>query len=69
VASGHGDGEQVQSHQNLTSKHALTFDRSTTLLATKGALDPHTGAALFAGGCVISAIRARTFMVTSRPLY
>ena len=43
---------------NLTDKRALTFDSVTTLLATKGALDPHSGAALYAGGAYYNLLRA-----------
>ena len=49
---------------NLTDKHALTFDSATTLLATKGPLDPHTGAALYAGGAYYNLLEPRTFMLT-----
>ena len=35
---------------NLTDKRALTFDSATTLLATKGPLDPKTGTPLYASG-------------------
>jgi len=45
-------------------KYALTFDSATTPLATKGALDPHTGAALYAGGAYYNLIEPRTFMIT-----
>jgi len=49
---------------NLTNKHALTYDSTTTLLATKGALDPHTGEALYAAGAYYNLLEPRTFMVT-----
>jgi iron complex outermembrane receptor protein len=49
---------------NLTDKHALTYDSTTTLLAAKGPLDPHTGAALYAGGAYYNLLEPRTFMVT-----
>ena len=49
---------------NLTDKHALTYDSVTTLLATKGPLDPHTGAALYAGGAFYNLLEPRTFMIT-----
>jgi iron complex outermembrane receptor protein len=49
---------------NLTDKHALTFDSSTTLLATKGALDPHTGAALYAAGAYYNLLEPRSYMLT-----
>ena len=49
---------------NLTDKHALTFDSSTTLLATKGPVDPNTGKALFVNGAFYNLLEPRTFMVT-----
>jgi iron complex outermembrane recepter protein len=49
---------------NLTDKHALTFDSATTLLATKGPLDPVTGKALFVNGAFYNLLEPRTFMVT-----
>ena len=49
---------------NLTDKHALTYDSVTTLLATKGPLDPHTGTALYAGGASYNLLEPRTFMIT-----
>jgi iron complex outermembrane recepter protein len=49
---------------NLTNKHALTFDSATTLLATKGPLDPTTGKALYSGGAFYNLLEPRTFMVT-----
>ena len=49
---------------NLADKHALTFDSATTLLATKGPLDPTTGKALFASGAFYNLLEPRTFMVT-----
>ena len=49
---------------NLTDKHALTYDSVTTLLANKGPLDPHTGAALYAGGAYYNLLEPRTFMIT-----
>jgi iron complex outermembrane receptor protein len=49
---------------NLTDKHALTYDSTTTLLATKGPLDPTTGKALYAGGAFYNLLEPRTFMVT-----
>jgi len=49
---------------NLTNKHALTFDSATTLLATKGPLDPTTGKALYAGGAYYNLLEPRTFMIT-----
>ena len=49
---------------NLTDKHALTYDSVTTLLATKGPLDPHTGTALYAGGAFYNLQEPRTFMIT-----
>ena len=49
---------------NLTDKHALTYDSVTTLLATKGPLDPHTGTALYAGGAYYNLLEPRTFMIT-----
>jgi iron complex outermembrane recepter protein len=49
---------------NLTNKHALTYDSSTTLLANKGPLDPHTGAALYAGGAFYNLLEPCTFLVT-----
>ena len=51
---------------NLTDKHALTFDSSTTLLAQKGALDPHTGAALYAAGAYYNLLEPRSYMLTIR---
>ncbi len=49
---------------NLTDKHALTYDSTTTLLATKGPLDPTTGKALYAGGAFYNLLEPRTFMIT-----
>jgi len=49
---------------NLTNKHALTFDSATTLLATKGPLDPTTGKALYAGGAYYNLLEPRSFMIT-----
>jgi iron complex outermembrane receptor protein len=49
---------------NLTDKHALTFDSSVTLLATKGSLDPTTGKSLFASGAFYNLLEPRTFMIT-----
>jgi len=49
---------------NLTNKHALTFDSATTVLATKGYLDPHTGDALYVNGAYYNLLEPRTFMVT-----
>jgi iron complex outermembrane receptor protein len=49
---------------NLTDKHALTFDSATTLLATKGPLDPTTGKALYAAGAYYNLLEPRTFMLT-----
>jgi iron complex outermembrane recepter protein len=49
---------------NLTDKHALTFDSATTLLATKGALDPMTGKALYAAGAYYNLLEPRTYMLT-----
>ena len=55
---------------NLTDKHALTFDSATTLLATKGPLDPTTGKALFSNGAFYNLLEPRTYMVTlSASLY
>jgi iron complex outermembrane receptor protein len=55
---------------NLTDKRALTFDSVTTLLATKGALDPHSGAALYAGGAYYNLLEPRSYMLTiSASLY
>ena len=55
---------------NLTDKHALTFDSATTLLATKGPLDPTTGKALFVGGAFYNLLEPRTYMLTlSASLY
>jgi hypothetical protein len=48
----------------LTDKHALTYDSTTTLLATKGALDPISGKALFANGAFYNLLEPRTFMIT-----
>ena len=49
---------------NATDKHALTFDSSTTLLATKGPVDPNTGKALFVNGAYYNLLEPRTFMIT-----
>jgi iron complex outermembrane receptor protein len=49
---------------NLTDKHALTFDSATTLLATKGPLDPTTGKALYAAGAYYNLLEPRSFIVT-----
>jgi iron complex outermembrane recepter protein len=49
---------------NLTDKHALTYDSTTTLLATKGPLDPLSGKALFANGAFYNLLEPRTFMIT-----
>jgi iron complex outermembrane receptor protein len=49
---------------NLADKHALTFDSATTLLATKGALDPTTGKPLFAGGAFYNLLEPRTFAIS-----
>ncbi len=49
---------------NLTDKHALTFDSVTTLLAQRGALDPHTGAALYAAGAYYNLLEPRSYMLT-----
>jgi iron complex outermembrane receptor protein len=49
---------------NLTDKRALTFDRVTTLLAQRGALDPHTGAALYAAGAYYNLLEPRSYMLT-----
>jgi iron complex outermembrane receptor protein len=49
---------------NLTDKHALTYDSTTTLLATKGPLDPRSGSPLYAGGAFYNLLEPRTFMVT-----
>ena len=49
---------------NLTDKHALTVDSATTLLATKGPLDPTTGKALYAGGAYYNLLEPHTFMIT-----
>ena len=55
---------------NLTDKRALTFDSVTTLLATKGALDPHSGAPLYAGGAYYNLLEPRSYMLTiSASLY
>jgi iron complex outermembrane receptor protein len=55
---------------NLTDKHALTFDSATTLLATKGPLDPTTGKALYAGGAFYNLLEPRSYMLTiSASLY
>jgi hypothetical protein len=51
---------------NLTDKHALTVDSATTLLATKGPLDPTTGKALYAGGAYYNLLEPHTFMITLR---
>jgi hypothetical protein len=42
----------------------LTFDSATTLLATKGALDPTTGKPLFAGGAFYNLLEPRTFAIS-----
>ena len=49
---------------NVTDKHALIYDSTTTLLANKGPLDPRTGTALYAGGAFYNLLEPRTFMVT-----
>jgi len=49
---------------NLTDKHALIYDSVTTLLATKGPLDPISGKALYAGGAYYNLLEPRTFMIT-----
>jgi iron complex outermembrane receptor protein len=49
---------------NLTDKHALTFDSATTLLASKGPIDPTTGKALYVGGAYYNLLEPRTFMLT-----
>ncbi len=49
---------------NLTDKRALTFDSATTLLATKGPLDPKTGTPLYASGAYYNLLEPRTYMVT-----
>jgi iron complex outermembrane receptor protein len=49
---------------NLTDKHALTYDNTTTLLATKGPKDPRSGAALYPGGAFYNLLEPRTFMIT-----
>jgi outer membrane receptor protein involved in Fe transport len=55
---------------NLTDKRALTFDSATTVLAEKGPLDPHTGAALYAAGAYYNLLEPRSYMLTvSASLY
>ncbi len=49
---------------NLTDKHALTFYSATTLLAKKGPLDPHSGAALYAAGAYYNLLEPRSYMLT-----
>lgn len=49
---------------NLTNKHALTFDSATTLLATKGPVDPTTGKALFVNGAFYNLLEPRSFIVS-----
>jgi iron complex outermembrane receptor protein len=49
---------------NLTNKRALTFDSATTLLATKGPLDPITSKPLFASTASYNLLEPRTFMLT-----
>ncbi|HWM65518.1 MAG TPA: TonB-dependent receptor [Steroidobacteraceae bacterium] len=49
---------------NLADKHALTYDSVTTLLASKGPLDPNSGKALYASGAFYNLLEPRTFMIT-----
>jgi iron complex outermembrane recepter protein len=49
---------------NLTDRHALTWDSATTILATKGPVDPNTGDSLYVQGAYYSLLEPRTFMLT-----